>query len=128
MIPPKVNKRSLARADQFNSLRDFLISLGVDVEWPLRWKPTGSNARLSVDQPDEFWARITANLGAGLYEWKELTFTLASAWVDHGRTGTSPLDVAQEANDVATIPVGTRVYMRRQQNGGIVVFQEDTCA
>lgn len=124
--PSRVRAGDPASASWANSLRDWLVSLGMEVRRPLVWTITGSNAVLSIELPDECFARITANNGGGLYSWIEQIRTPAG-WVDYSRVG-GIKDYAREANDVATIPTNTRVWLRRHEANGQMIFQEDTCA
>jgi hypothetical protein len=125
--PSRVRTGEPIKASQFNSLRDWLVSLFVQVRHPLYWNWQGANAVLCLDEQEQFYARITTNLGGGVYAWQEVLRT-ATGWVDYGRdSGVTNLDVAFEANDVATISAGNRVYLRREEASGRLIFQDDTC-
>lgn len=125
--PDRVRPGQRAEHGQFNSLLEFLISLGLIVRRPLRLIPDGTGTALIIDDQDQFWARLVSHLGGGAYAWHEQV-KASTGWVDLYRSDFGGSDAAYEANNVTTLTAGTRVFLKRQENGGILIFQDDPCA
>lgn len=115
----------------FRDTLDWLRSIGLTVQLPLRLTQTSAGATLSLDQDtvDEFWAKITAKVDPGApaivtYSWVRLKEKPLGAWEETTTTGTNN---AYEVNNSRTAAVGDIVGMHYSSISDDYRFQLEKC-
>ena len=126
-LPPEAKAGEPVRADHQNMLREAVLAIGLAVARPLAAKPSSSGTGLILELPEEFDVRITGAPTSGRHPWRQVVRLPAThAWADGPRLSDASTDPVYEYNG-KTIPVGTRVRVRRDEGSGELLVQADAC-
>jgi hypothetical protein len=107
----------------FAWVKKLAQALVIHVLPPLHYDP--SSDTISLDEDDEFYARITGAPAGASYPWHQVLPGSGGTWTDGPRSGTTTTRPIVEINGVTT--VGTvRVYVRRGTNN-VFYFLCDVC-
>ena len=132
---PDLNEGDALSATWLNRVADVARSLEVTIgDGLVGTKGPRGVALALVDLPG-FWAVLTYRSGAN-YSWSEL-IPQGTGWVTGGGRGfaapdpakpvTTAPDPAHEANENPEVPVGTRVWLRREPSSNVPRFERGNC-
>jgi hypothetical protein len=109
----------------FAWVKKLAQALVIHVLPPLHYDP--SSDTISLDEDDEFYARISGAPAAGTanYPWRQVLAIGGGGWTDGPRSGTATVRPVVEINGVTTVGL-IHVYVRRGANGKFL-FQTTSC-
>lgn len=109
--------------DLWASIKAAVDSVAIKPVWPVVHDPTANT--LSIDESDEFFARITGAATGGAYPWREVLPAGNGTWRDGSRSGTVAARPIREINNYSGVPL-VKVRVRRGRDGTLY-FQGSNC-